>query len=232
MTTITNIINCAIVDDEPLPVDLLSDYINRTPGLQLVCVFRNPLELLQAMEQYNIHILFLDMQMPELTGFQLAKLLKGRCEFVVTTAYPKYALEGYEYDVADYLLKPFSFERFLAAINKCKKRLFQKYPEANDEVSHFFVKTGNRLRKVYHKEVLYLEAMRDYIAIHLPGEKIMTLQSLSSFEEQLPAAFIRIHRSYIINTEKIVYVEKNAVIIESTTLPIGSKYQHRLSDII
>lgn len=227
-----NTLYCAIVDDEPLPIELLSDYIVKTPGLELACALRNPLGLLQEIERRSIHILFLDIQMPELTGFQLARLLKGKCEIIITTAYPEYALDGYEYDVADYLLKPFSFERFLAAINKCKKRLSQNPVIGNNELMHFFVKTGSRLRKIYFNEILYLEAMRDYIALHLTTGKIMTLQSLTSFEEQLPDTFIRIHRSYIINTEKLVYIEKSSIKVGEAILPIGEKYEDRLSGLI
>lgn len=231
MTASMDKIKCVIVDDEPLPIELLSDYIHKTPGLELICALRNPVELLHLTERHQIHILFLDIQMPQLTGLQLARLVQGRCEFVITSAYPQYALDGYEYDVVDYLLKPFSFDRFLSAINKCKKRLSKIYTGDSIDPSHFFVKTGNRLRKIYHSEVLYLEAMRDYIAIHMSLEKVMTLQSLSSFEEQLPVGYVRIHRSYIINMDKITYIENGAVVIQDVRLPIGDKYQDRLAGI-
>ncbi|NML19533.1 response regulator transcription factor [Pseudoflavitalea sp. G-6-1-2] len=226
-----NPINCAILDDEPLPIELLQDYINKTPGLQLAYAFRDQLQLLQAIEKQPVQILFLDVQMPELTGFQVARLLNGKCEIIITTAFPQYALDGYEYDVADYLLKPFGFERFLVAINKCKKRLSGHPRTSDSEPTHFFVKTGSRLMKILHNDVFYLEAMRDYIGIHLANEKILTLQSLRSFEEQLPEKFIRIHRSYIINSDKVSYIEGNNISLGSTTLSVGEKYQQSLSKI-
>lgn len=226
-----NIIHCAILDDEPLPVELLQDYITKTPGLHLSYSFRDPLQLLQAIEKQPVQILFLDVQMPELTGFQVARLLKGKCEIIITTAFPEYALDGYEYDVADYLLKPFGFERFLVAINKCKKRLIsnQRVPDA--EPSHFFVKTGSKLLKILHNDVIYLEAMRDYVAIHLANEKILTLQSLRSFEEQMPEKFIRIHRSYIINSDKVSYIEGHNISLGSIILSVGEKYMNSLARI-
>lgn len=227
----TNIINCAILDDEPLPIELLQDYISKTPGLQLAYAFRDPLQLLQAIEKQPVQILFLDVQMPELSGFQVARLLNGQCEIIISTAFPQYALDGYEYDVADYLLKPFGFERFLVAINKCKKRLTSTQRINDTDPSHFFVKTGSRLLKILHNDVIYLEAMRDYVGVHLANEKILTLQSLRSFEEQLPEKFIRIHRSYIINSDKVSYIEGNNISLGATILSVGEKYQQSLSRI-
>lgn len=237
MNTTAHILNCAIADDEPLPIELLRDYIGRTPGLNLVMASRNPVELIALLERQPVDILFLDIQMPELDGFQVANLLRGKCEIILTTAFPQYALKGYEYDVVDYLLKPFSFERFLGAINKCRKRIashMKNQPaQINDlqEPGYFFVKTGSRLRKIFYDDVLYLEAMRDYISIHLPNEKVMTLQSLSSFAEQLPERFVRIHRSYIVNADKVSFIEGNKIGIEKNIIPVGDKYQSGLSKL-
>ncbi|MBP7555342.1 MAG: response regulator transcription factor [Chitinophagaceae bacterium] len=231
MLSDTNI-KCVIVDDEPLPLELLGDYISRTPGLSLVASIRNPLEALPVIEQGSIQILFLDIEMPELMGLHLAKLIQGKCEIVITTAYPQYAVNGYEHDVADYLLKPFGFERFLAAINKCKKRISTTKKESSSESTHFYVKTGNRLLKMFHNDVIYLEGMRDYVGIHTHSEKVLTLQSLSSFEEQLPDHFVRIHRSFIINADKISFIEGNIIGIGSATLPIGEKYQNRITRLL
>lgn len=225
-------IKCVIVDDEPLPLELLGDYIRKTPGLSLTAAIRNPLEVLPLLEQESINILFLDIEMPELMGLHLAKLIQGKCEIVITTAYPQYALNGYEHDVADYLLKPFSFERFLTAINKCKKRIGGAKKESPAESTHFYVKTGNRLLKMLHNEVIYLEGMRDYVGIHTHSGKVLTLQSLSSFEEQLPDHFVRIHRSFIINADKISFIEGSTVGIGSTTLPVGEKYQNSISRLL
>ena len=142
MTNTGQTLNCVIVDDEPLPLKLLTDYVLKTPGLTLIAAVSNPLQLLEVMEQRSVQIVFLDIQMPELTGLQVAKLINGKCEIVITTAYPQYALEGYEFDVADYLLKPFSFDRFLVAVNKCKKRIMGIIQEKDTGQSHFLSKAG------------------------------------------------------------------------------------------
>lgn len=224
-----NTIKCAIVDDEPLSLALIKDYILRMPGLSLVAAFRNPLELIQLIERETIQILFLDIEMPELMGLHLAKLIQGKCEIVITTAYPQYAMEGYEHDVADYLLKPFGFERFLAAINKCKKRIGSVPNDVAQTTNYFFIKTGNQLLKIFYNDVLYLEGMRDYVGIHTTAEKLLTLQSLSSFEEQLPERFVRIHRSFIVNLDKISFIENTSIGIGAIVLPIGEKYKDGIS---
>lgn len=225
-------IKCAVVDDEPLSLALVQDYILRTPGLSLVAAFRNPLELIQLIERETIQILFLDIEMPELMGLHLAKLIQGKCEIVITTAYPQYAMEGYEHDVADYLLKPFGFERFLAAINKCKKRIGSTPNEVAEATNHFFIKTGNRLLKIFYNDVLYLEGMRDYVGIHTSSEKLLTLQTLSSFEEQLPGRFVRIHRSFIVNIDKVSFIEHTRIGIGTLVLPIGEKYKDGISRLL
>jgi DNA-binding LytR/AlgR family response regulator len=232
MTTSDNTIYCIIADDEPLPIQLLEDYVRKTPGLRLVASTRNPMELLDLMHRQPVQLLFLDIQMPELTGFQVMKLLDRKCEVVITTAYPEYALEGYEHDVADFLLKPFSFDRFLVAINKCRKRLAAPTAQTDNTDAHFLVKSGMRLSKLFYKDVLYLEAMRDYVKVHLTEEVILTQQSLTSFEQQLPEQFRRIHRSFIVNTKKVSYVEGNRIGIGSIALPIGEKYQEQAKNIL
>ncbi len=225
-------IKCAVVDDEPLSLALVQDYILRTPGLSLIAAIRNPLELLPLIERETIQILFLDIEMPELMGLHLAKLIHGKCEIVITTAYQQYALEGYEHDVADYLLKPFGFERFLAAINKCKKRIGSVPNEVAEAINHFFIKTGSRLLKIFYNDVLYLEGMRDYVRIHTSTEKLLTLQTLSSFEEQLPERFVRIHRSFIVNIDKVNFVEHTRIGIGTLVLPIGEKYKDGISKLL
>ncbi len=232
MTNTGQTLNCVIVDDEPLPLKLLTDYVLKTPGLTLIAAVSNPLQLLEVMEQRSVQIVFLDIQMPELTGLQVAKLINGKCEIVITTAYPQYALEGYEFDVADYLLKPFSFDRFLVAVNKCKKRIMGIIQEKDTGQSHFFVKSGSRLLRILYSDVIYLEGMRDYVQIHSAHEKILTQQSLTSFEEQLPGVFVRIHRSYIVNAGKVSYIEGNTVSLGSTMLPVGEKYQGNVTRIL
>lgn len=222
-------IRCIVVDDEPLAVELLADYLQKTPGMQVVLKTTHVLDALHGVQQGNADLLFLDIQMPELTGIQFMKIIRNACPVILTTAYAEYALEGYEYDVVDYLLKPVTFERFMVAVDKAKRRLEQAAPkEMPQQVEHIFIKTEYRIQKIDLNDILYIEALRDYIAIHTPTAKILSLESLRNMEEILPAAgFIRIHKSYIINQNKIEFLERGKVIINKQYLPIGDTYREK-----
>jgi two-component system, LytTR family, response regulator len=222
-------IRCIVVDDEPLAVELLADYLQKTPGMQVVLKTTHVLDALHSVQQGNADLLFLDIQMPELTGIQFMKVMRNACPVILTTAYAEYALEGYEYDVVDYLLKPVTFERFIVAVEKAKRRLEQKAPkEMPQSVEHIFIKTEYRIQKIDLDDILYIEALRDYIAIHTPAGKILSLESLRNMEEILPAAsFIRIHKSYIIHQNKIEFLERGKVVINKQYLPIGDTYREK-----
>jgi two-component system, LytTR family, response regulator len=222
-------IRCIVVDDEPLAVELLADYLQKTPGMQVVLKTTHVLDALHSVQQGNVDLLFLDIQMPELTGIQFMKIIRNACPVILTTAYAEYALEGYEYDVVDYLLKPVTFERFIVAVEKAKRRLEQATPkEMPQPVEHIFIKTEYRIQKIDLDDILYIEALRDYIAIHTPAGKILSLESLRNMEEILPAAsFIRIHKSYIIHQKKIEFLERGKVIINKQYLPIGDTYREK-----
>ncbi|HEX2536272.1 MAG TPA: LytTR family DNA-binding domain-containing protein [Chitinophagaceae bacterium] len=221
-------IRCLVVDDEPLAGGLIADYISRTPGLVLARQFTNPLEALPWILEDKADLLFLDIQMPELSGLQLLKLIRGRCKAVLITAYPNYALEGYEHDVIDYLLKPVTLERFLQSAQKIRDRMTTR-AEVRTADDFLFVKTEYKIQKVNLAEVWYLEGLRDYVALHTAAGKILSLQPLRTFEERLPAqAFVRIHKSYIVSIRHIRFLEKSRVVIGEHYLPIGDTYREGL----
>lgn len=228
----SDVIRCIVVDDEPLPVKLLGDYVDKTPGLQLVLKTTHVLDALHQVQQGNADLVFLDIQMPELTGIQFLKIIRGVCKVILTTAYSDYAVESYDYDVIDYLLKPITFERFTLAVQKAKKRFAEDkavpQPQAK-AADHIFVKTEYRIQKINLADILYIEAMRDYIAFVTRTGKILSLDSMKNMEEVLPAGeFIRIHKSYIINKANIDFIERGKVVIAKQYLPVGDMYKQRL----
>lgn len=228
-------ISCLVVDDEPLALSLLSDYIGSTDGLRLTAALSNPLEALRLADQQLVHLIFLDVQMPELTGIQFMKVLQKKIPIVLTTAYGEYALEGFEHNVVDYLLKPISFERFLIAVEKARQRIgsFQTAPLVATPVDYFFVKSEYKIIKLNFSDVVYLEGLRDYVAIHTTDNKILTLQSLNSFQESLPAnRFVRVHKSYIINLDKLSVIEQRTVKVTHAVIPIGSAYEAAFKKLI
>ncbi|WP_315823661.1 LytR/AlgR family response regulator transcription factor [Paraflavitalea speifideaquila] len=165
-------IRCVIVDDEPLAVTLLVQYVERTPGLVVVFKTTHVLEALQVVEKGEADLVFLDIHMPELSGMQFMKIIGNRCKVILTTAYSDYALEGYEHGVIDYLLKPFSFDRYMMAVVKARERLEKKEPAVTKEVpDHIFVRADYRIQKINLDAIFYIEALRDYIAFHTPGAK-------------------------------------------------------------
>lgn len=230
-------IRCIIVDDEPLAVALLADYVSKTPGLQTVLRTTHVLEALQAVQEDKADLLFLDIQMPELTGIQFMKIIRKKCKVVLTTAYTQYALEGYEHDVVDYLLKPVTLDRFIIAVEKAKGRIRPSASLAGDPVEisapvqqdHIFIKTEYRIQRVDLADISYIEALRDYIAIHMGAGKILSLESMRHMEEVLPEhQFIRIHKSYIVNRNKIDYLERGRVVIGKEHLPVGDTYKEKV----
>lgn len=215
------------------------EYVKKVPTLNLLNAFSNPLGALEALQTLSIDVLFLDVQMPEITGISLLKVLKKRPLVILTTAYSEYALEGYELDVADYLLKPITFERFLKAVDKITQRLDSEAKpastlESNTQVPSFvFVKDGTKLVKVKLDEIRYVEGLKDYVTIHTTTQKITTLQRMKALEELLPAQqFIRIHNSYIVALSAIDVVHKNEVQIGTATLPIGDTYRKAFKELI
>jgi two-component system, LytTR family, response regulator len=233
--------SCIIVEDEPLARKLLTDYISKIASIKLVKAFSNAIEALDFLRENEVDIMFCDIQMPEVTGITLLKLLKKKPLIILTTAYSEYALEGYELDVFDYIVKPISFERFLKSIEKGIARLEASQPvlteikEIHTSVApdYIFVKDGTKLIKINLSEILYIEGLKDYVCIHTSTKKIVSLQTMKSLEMSLPKEkFIRIHNSYIIAFEAINEIEKDRISIGKTIIPISDTYKKAFKDLI
>ena len=228
-------ISCLIVDDEPLARNLLSDYAKKIPSLELFGTCEGPLQALEFLRNTPVDLLFLDIQMPEITGIGLLKVLPKKPMVIFTTAYSEYALDGYELDVVDYLLKPISFERFLKAVNKVQSRLTSNQPAAITQTADdfIFVKDGTKLVKIMVNDILYIEGLKDYVTIHTKTQKVISLQRLKSMEEQLPASlFVRIHNSFIVSLRAITSVHKNEVEIGPAFLPVGETFKKTFKEAI
>ena len=230
-----NIIRCAIVVDEPFAIELLEDYIRRMPQLQLVATFDNPLQAFQYLQGQVVDLLFLDIEMPELNGMQLSGMLDPALTKVIfTTAYREYAVESYELEVVDYLLKPITFTRFFKAINKYLNQK-QDTPvttsppsstsPSRTEDQFLYVNANKKRIKVWFQDVEYIESLKDYIRIHQGTGSITTKEKISEFEQKLPAYFLRIHRSFIVNTKKITAYTAHDVEIKEKEIPIGGSYK-------
>jgi two-component system, LytTR family, response regulator len=239
-------LRCLAVDDEPLALELLADYIQKIPFLELVGTTGNVLEALSTIQQGKVDVVFLDIQMPDLTGMQILKLINGKCKAIMTTAYPQYALEGYEYEVIDYLLKPIPFERFLKAAQKALG-YFQtetpiemvttppilEIPKAIETPDFIFVKVEHKIKKVNLSDILYVEGLKDYVSIYTPTERILSLQTMKKIEENLPSPrFFRVHKSYIVALDKIEYIERQRIIIGKAHLPIGDSYREAFMQVL
>jgi two-component system LytT family response regulator len=229
-------IRCCIIDDEPMAIRLLADYVEKVDDLELVAEYSNPIQAIQEIMQAPVDLIFLDVQMPELSGLQFMKILGGKSKVILTTAYSEYALEGYDYDVVDYLLKPVSLDRFLQAVEKARQRLAEgrgETPGPTAPPSFIWVKSEYKHLKIRLDEIRYLESLGDYVAIHLSDKKVLTLQNMKQFEQELPEnLFVRIHKSYLVSLEKIDYIERNRVVIGEKYLPVGNTYQKRFWELI
>jgi two-component system LytT family response regulator len=225
---------CILLDDEPLALRLLEDYIRKTKGLDLVLATLDPFEAIHFIKENKADVLFLDIQMPELSGLQMLKIIGKDIPVIISSAYEQYAIKGYEFDVVDYLLKPVSYDRFLEAINRLNKRgNSSEAIQSNNGVNFIFVKSEYKLIKLNFDDILHMESDRDYITIYTAHDKILTLQSLSELMEQLPShRFCRIHRSHIIHLEKIVRIENNRVVIADRYLPVGETYKDEFYTLI
>ena len=241
-------IRCLAVDDEAPALAILADYIGQLPFLTLVATTTNPVEALTLVQQGAVDLVFLDIQMPRLTGLQFLKLAGNRCKVILTTAYPEYALEGYENDVVDYLLKPISFERFFKAAQKALamrpgpatptlvvQPVAAPGPAASPAAGHMFVKgeTKNKFLRINYADILYIEGLSNYVSIHLPTQRIVTYQTLKELAETLPQPpFLRVHKSFIVSLDKIRMVDGNTIYIEDKLVPVGETYREQLYRLI
>lgn len=228
-------INAIIVDDEPLALDVLETYIEKLPQVNLVARCENAFEANEALKKHDIDLIFLDIQMPQLTGIEFLKSLSKPPMVIFTTAYPDYAVQGFELDATDYLLKPISLDRFMKAVNKVEDKMENTGDTSSteNEESYIFVKADKKLIKVNFDDVLYIEGLKDYVIIRMDNSRVITLQTMKSLEQKLPGKlFKRIHRSYILNLSKIEAVVGNMVeVIEkgkAKHIPIGKNYREEL----
>ncbi len=222
-------INCIVIDDEPLAVSKLEGFISKVSELSLIRTFDNAIEAIGWLKENSIDLIFLDIQMEQLTGIQFLEATGTASRIIITTAYDQYAIRGFELNVTDYLLKPFSFQRFVQAVNKVMDYFTQKHeanqPSQKDD-SYIFVKTEYRLERVDIDDILYIEGMKDYLRIICTGRKIMTLQSFSKIEESLPSnKFCRVHKSFIVAIDKIKSVERGVILIAGQRIPVSNTYK-------
>jgi DNA-binding LytR/AlgR family response regulator len=224
-------INCIIIDDEPLARKGIREYICDIDFLNLLGEFDNPLKVMDLVDLADVQLIFLDIQMPRLTGLDFLKNLRNPPPVILTTAYPQYALDGFELDVLDYLLKPISFQRFLKAVEKARNYYVTHQPPAatatraavaTEEKDHIFVKTGTMLKKIFYDDILFAEALQNYVAIHTADNKYITWLTFKSIGDNLPATrFLKVHKSYIIQLSKVDAIEGNAIIIGPFSIPVS-----------
>lgn len=231
-------LNCLIVDDEPLAVELLEAYVKRTPFLELKGAFTNAFDALALLEKETLDLLFLDVQMPELNGLELSRLVGTQVKVIFTTAFEQYAVEGFKVDALDYLLKPISYPEFLRAAHKALRWKEMAEAASSLEVREIadalFVRSGNKFVKVQLSHILYIEGMQDYVKIYLDdnSQPVVTLNTMKDFEESLSFPFLRIHRSYIINFDKVTMVERNRVFLGGTYVSVSDTYKEQFLEQI
>lgn len=230
----SDLIRCLVVDDEPLAAGLIQKHIEQVPQLEWVASCWNALEAFDILKKEKIDLLFLDIQMPVLNGIEFIKSLHYKPGIILTTAYREYALEGYELDVIDYLLKPITFERFFRSVNKYMSREPQKVDispqklQESPEEDFLYVNTNRKFVKVKFTEVLFIESLKDYIRIHLPDKSITTKEKISEFANILPDHFLRVHRSFIVNTRKVSAYSTHDIEIQEHEIPIGISYKQEV----
>lgn len=227
-------IRCMIVDDEPLAREGMERLVNDAGVFDLVAVCTNAFEANKILAKENIDLMFLDIQMPGIRGIDFLKTLVVKPLVIITTAYPNFALEGFELNVADYLVKPITAERFMKAVNRIKElHEYREKASAADSADFFFIKSANSYEKVFFAEILFIEARQNYMSIQGEKNKLMALLTIKSLEEQLPPRkFMRIHKSYIVAVEKINSLRGNEIIIGTHKIPVGKNYKEQLLKIV
>ncbi|MEQ9278595.1 MAG: LytTR family DNA-binding domain-containing protein [Balneola sp.] len=231
-------LSCFIIDDEPLAIEVIESHVSKIDGLEVKATFQNAVKAFQALRESHVDILFLDIQMPRLTGIEFLRMMKNPPKVIFTTAYREYALEGFELDVVDYLLKPISFNRFLKAVDK----VFELHSAAEHSTNnaeennskHFvFVPVDKKNVKICLNEIIYVESKRDYVLIKTLNKEVVTHQTLTYMEERLPnPSFLRVHRSFIINTEMIESWSNNEIELPDIQIPIGRTYKREALKVL
>ncbi len=236
-------ISCIAIDDEPLALGLIVSYIKKTPFLELCGEFDNPLDAMELLEENPVQLLFLDIQMPDLTGIDFAHLLDKKYKIIFTTAYEKYALEGFQVEALDYLLKPISYEMFLKSANRAKEYFehISKFDESHKDSpvssnkNYLFVKADFQIKRFNYNDILYFEGLKDYIKLYVKSSKTSTVfhATLKAVEAKLPSdRFMRTHRSFIVNLENIKTIEKYRIIFGNKYIPVSDKYKEKFDEFI
>jgi DNA-binding LytR/AlgR family response regulator len=229
-------LTCIAIDDEPLALELLEDNISTVPFLKLVASCSNPIEAMKILQHESVDLIFLDIQMPGLTGLQFIKTIPVKPMFILITAYEKYALEGYELDVVDYLVKPVSLERFIKACNKALElhQLKIKNQAGEETPKYFFINADYSLVKVVFSDIMWVEGLKDYLKIHLrsTSKSLVARMTMKAIEEQLPPAiFVRVQKSFIVSKNYVTSVRKNSVFINDIEIPVGDNYKDAIVNI-
>jgi len=234
----SNHVTCIIVDDEPPAIRLLQKYTEQLQGIECVATCTRAVEALQLIELHNPDVIFLDIQMPDLTGIQLSAIIKDRVKIIFTTAYPQFAVEGFEVNAVDYLLKPIPFNRFINAVEKVRKQSTENSlvkASVENKKEYFFVKTHgkNRLQRIEIDDINYIESIKNYIILHTGNEQVVTYNTLKYFEENLPPnIFIKIHKSFIVAIGKIEKTDNAEVWVSGKSLPLGDTYRNEFFERI
>ena len=234
-------IRCIAIDDEPPALVQMEEYISRVPFLELINTFDNGISAIEFLKENDIDLIFLDIEMEGFTGIQMLKVIKNKPFVILTTAYDQYAIQAFDLDVTDYLLKPISFERFFKSAEKIydlineKKQQANTSPQhnANEDKNYIFVKTEYRMQRVDFNEILYIEGLKEYLIIKMKTGRVITLQSFKHMEEMLPSSnFIRVHKSYMVAIDKIEFIERNRIKISDKLIPIGDTYKKIFYDTL
>lgn len=226
------------IDDEPLALQLVTGYIEKTPGLKLIGKFDNPIDASEFLSDTTVDLIFIDIQMPDLSGIEFTRLMEKGPKVIFTTAYEKYALEGYKLDIVDYLLKPFSFEEFLIAVHKVQKliQLEQKVPVKVDANNEFlFLKSDYKIKRINFNDILYIEGLKDYVKVFTQNapKPVLSLTSLKLLESKLPdKKFMRVHRSFIVNLEKIDTIERSRIVFGKEYIPVSDQYKEKFKEFL
>lgn len=232
------VISTIVIDDEPLALGLVSGYIEKTPGLKLAGKFDNPLDASEFISENSVDLIFLDIQMPDLSGIEFTRLMEKGPKVIFTTAFDKYALEGYKLDIVDYLMKPFSYEEFLVAVNKVRKLLsLEQQAITNIESNNqfLFLKSDYKIRRINFNDILYIEGLKDYVKVFIQNSPnpVLSLSSLKVLESRLPPEkFMRVHRSFIVNLEKIVTIERSRIVFGKEYIPVGDQYKEKFQEFL
>ena len=224
--------------DEPLALQLVSGYIEKTPGLKLAGKFDNPLDASEFLANNQVDLIFVDIQMPDLSGIDFTRIIEKGPKVIFTTAFEKYALEGYKLEVVDYLLKPFSYEEFLASVQKALKliRLEQgslQKVEANDEF--LFLKSDYKIKRINFNDILYIEGLKDYVKVYVQNipKPVLSISTLKLIESKLPESrFMRVHRSFIVNLGKIDTIERSRIVFGKTYIPVSDQYKEKFQEFL